>query len=761
MSAIPMPPIRNLSRRATLLGLGAGTLLLASHGRLRAQQPARRFGGDAMPGGVRDDPKTFISIAPDGIVTILCARSEMGQGVRTGMIMIAAEELEADWARVRVAQATGDESRFGSQDTDGSRSTRQNFTAMRRTGAAARQMLEAAAAAQWRVPVAEVAAENHAIIHRPSGRRLGFGELAQAAAAQPVPAALRLKDPASFRYVGKGALGLIDNTAITTGRALYGIDTRLDGMAYAVVARPPVYGGTVASFDAADALKVPGVLKVVPIEPRPIPSTFQPLGGLGVIATNTWAAIKGREALKITWNDGPNGSYDSAAYKATLEQAARQPGQMVRNDGDVAAAMPRAARRIEAEYYVPHLAQAPMEPPAATARIANGQAEIWACTQAPEATKKNVADRLGLGIDKVTVNVTLLGGGFGRKSKPDFAVEAALMSQAMDGRPVKLTWTREDDLQHSYFHTVQVSRLEAGLDAAGKPVALLHRTVAPSIASIFAPNVEHQAPFELAMGATGLALAIPNYRVENPAARAHTRIGWFRSVSNIPHAFAMQSFIAELAAAAGRDPKDYLLELIGPARRIDPTTLGDQWNYGEDPAVYVMDTGRLRGVIEKVAAEAGWGRSLPARHGIGVAGLRSFASYTAAAVQVVVGPRGELTIPRVDIAIDCGPVVNPERVRSQLEGAVIQGISLATVGEISFKNGRAEQTNFDGYEVTRMDAAPREIHVHIMPASDWNQPLGGVGEPGVPVVAPALTNAIFAAIGKRVRSLPIRDQLAA
>jgi isoquinoline 1-oxidoreductase beta subunit len=756
-----MHPIRNLSRRAALLGLGAGTLLLATGRRSGAQQPARRFGGDAMPGGVRDDPKTFISVAPDGIVTILCARSEMGQGVRTGMIMIAAEELEADWARVRVAQATGDESRFGSQDTDGSRSTRQNFAAMRRAGAAARQMLEAAAAAQWRVPVAEVAAENHAIIHRPSGRQLGFGDLARAAAAQPVPTTLRLKDPASFRYVGKGALGLIDNTAITTGRALYGIDTRLDGMAYAVVARPPVYGGTVASFDAADALKVPGVLKVVPIEPRPIPSTFQPLGGIGVIATNTWAAIKGREALKITWNDGPNGSYDSAAYRATLEQAARQPGQVVRNDGDVAAAMPRAARRIEAEYYVPHLAQAPMEPPAATARIANGQAEVWACTQAPEATKKNVADRLGLGVDKVTVNVTLLGGGFGRKSKPDFAVEAALMSQAMDGRPVKLTWTREDDLQHSYFHTVQVSRLEAGLDAAGKPVALLHRTVAPSIASIFQPNVEHQAPFELAMGATGLALAIPNYRVENPAARAHTRIGWFRSVSNIPHAFAMQSFIAELAAAAGRDPKDYLLELIGPDRRVDPTTLGDQWNYGEDPAVYMMDTGRLRGVIEKVAAEAGWGRALPARHGIGVAGLRSFASYTAAAVQVAIGPRGELTIPRVDIAIDCGPVVNPERVRSQLEGAVVQGISLATVGEISFKNGRAEQTNFDGYELTRMDAAPREIHAHIMPASDWNQPLGGVGEPGVPVVAPALTNAIFAAIGKRVRSLPIRDQLAA
>ncbi|HYZ33664.1 MAG TPA: molybdopterin cofactor-binding domain-containing protein, partial [Crenalkalicoccus sp.] len=633
-----MPPVRNFSRRAALLGFGAGTLILATGLRPATAQQARLYGGAAMPGGVRDDPRIFVSVAPDGKVTILCARSEMGQGVRTGMTMIVADEMEADWARVRVAQAYGDQARFGSQDTDGSRSTRQNFMAMRRCGAAARQMLEAAAAAQWRVPVVEVAAANHEVVHRPSGRKLGFGALAQAAAALPVPPrdALRLKDPATFRYIGKGELDIVDNRPITTGRALYGIDTRLDDMRYAVVARPPVYGGTVASFDATDAMKVPGVVKVVPIEPRPIPSAYQPLGGIGVIATNTWAAIKGREALKITWNDGPNGSYDSAAYRAELEQAARQPGQVVRNDGDATSALRQAARRIEAEYYVPHLAQAPMEPPAATARIADGQAEIWACVQAPEATRKNVADRLGLPPEKVKVNVTLLGGGFGRKSKPDFVVEAALMSQAMGGRPVKVTWTREDDLRHSYFHTVEVDRLEAGLDAAGKPIALLHRTVAPSIQSTFTRNVEHEAPNELAMGATGLPFLVQNYRVENPPAEAHTRIGWFRSVSNIPHVFAVQSFIAELAASVGRDPKDVLLELIGPDRRIDPTTLGDSWNYGEDPAIYVMDTARLRRVIEKVAAEAGWGRQLPPRHGLGIAGHRSFASYTAAVVQVAV-----------------------------------------------------------------------------------------------------------------------------
>jgi len=768
--------IENVSRRGVLKGLLSTTGLVLAVSVLPAR-PARadepKWGGDGMPHGTVNNPLAFVSIAPDGTVTIVCHRSEMGQGVRTGMPLIVADELEADWSRVKVAQAPGDEVKFGNQDTDGSRSTRHFFLPMRQVGAAARMMLEQAAAKRWGVPVSDVEAKNHEVIQKSTGKKLGYGELAADASTMAVPAnvsqekmgastpvSLRLKDPSEFRYIGKEGTNIVDGFDITTGRAKYGQDIRLPGTKYAVIARPPVMGGKVASYDATDAKKVRGFVQIVEIPAPTFPLAFQPSGGIAIVADNTWAAIQARKALKIVWDDGAHGTYDSKAYRTELETTARQPGKVVRNEGDFAAALASADKKVEAEYYIPHLAHATMEPPSATCRIVDGKAEVWTSVQSPQAAHDLVAKYLGLPPENVTVHVTLLGGGFGRRSKPDFAVEAALVSKGIGGAPVKVVWTREDDIHNGFYHTVSAERLEAGLDKDGNVIAWRHNSVAPTLFSLFAPDPKHEAPLEQGMGLVDMPFEIKNMSIENGEAEAHTRVGWYRSVSNIPHAFAIQSFAAELAAAAGKDLRTFILDLIGPPRIVDVRkTVKDFWDYGENPDTYPIDTGRLRKVVELVTDKAGWGRKLPPGHGLGLAVHRSFVTYVSTVVEAAVDDKGNVTVPRVDIAVDCGPTVNPDRVRSQMEGAVIMGLGLAMMTEISFKDGRVQQSNFDDYQVLRISDAPRETHVHIVPHG-FDVPLGGVGEPGVPPVAPALLNAIYAAKGTRIRSLPLGQQLA-
>ncbi|MBW4933025.1 xanthine dehydrogenase family protein molybdopterin-binding subunit [Marinobacter sp. F4206] len=768
--------LANVSRRRFLAGVAGGTaLVLAARWDWVETAEMKKFGAAGMPGGYTDNPNVFIHIHADGTVTIVNHRSEMGQGIRTSNVMVIADELGADWERVRVHQAKGVRNFYGNQYTEASRSMRQWFDPLRRAGAAARQMLEQAAADHWQVPISEVKAGIHEIKHEPSGKKLGFGDLAKAARNLdvPDPDSLVLKTHHELRFIGRetgfinGALisprpKAIDGEDIVTGAAVYGADVAFDNPLYAVIARPPVYGASLGGFDESDALKVPGVIRVLRIEGTGLPTEFNPLGGVAVVATNTWAAIQGRKALKVRWDNGSagdNSAYTSSAYREKLEKRAQLPGKVIRDEGDFDRAMETSGKRVSATYYMPHLAHAPMEPPVATARVQKGSAEIWAPTQNPHAIRVKVAERLGLDETHVTVNITLLGGAFGRKAKPDFAIEAAAIAQSFEGRPVTVQWTREDDLQHGYYQAVSMDHLEAGLDEKGRTTAWLHRSLSPSTLSLFRPNYEHKTRVERGMGFNTTPFKVPAMRLENPPAPAHVRIGWFRSVYNLPHAWAIQSFTHELATAAGKDHRDFLLELLGEDRKISNLSVGDNYNYDEDPNIYFIDTARMRGVIERVTAEAGWGKELPNGRGLGLAFHHSFASYAAVVFDVEVSDSGTLTIHRADIAFDCGPQANPERIHSQMEGACIMGIGVALLNEMAFENGVAKQSNFDRYLLPRMTESPREIRVHLVHNPD--APMGGVGEPGLPPVAPALVNAIYSATGKRIRRLPVGDQLKA
>jgi isoquinoline 1-oxidoreductase beta subunit len=750
-------------RRAFLVSLGLTTgALVLGLGSAEAQPkgkpakpgPWRRPTFEQMPvdGGLT--PSAFVHIAPDGLVTIACARSEMGQGVRSSLPALVADELGADPARMAIVQADGDEA-YGNQDTDGSSSVRgEAYGDLRRLGATARVMLVAAAAARWNVPPAQCEARDHRVFHPPSKRQLGFGELASHAAKLPLPAPadVPLRPASELRRVGK-LLPHVDAPALVTGRATFGADVRLPGMLTAVIARPPVVGGKIARRDATRALAVPGVRRVVDLPAPTPPFAFQPLGGVAVVADTTWAAMRGRAALEITWDDGDNGSYDSTAYREELLAAVRAPGNRVRDVGDTEAALARSARRLVAEYHVPHLAHVPMEPPVSVARVDAGGCEVWSPTQSPQDVRENVAKALGLDASKVRVHVTLLGGAFGRKAKPDYDVEAALLSRAVQA-PVRVQWTRPDDIQSGYFHTTSAQRLEAGFDAGGKVVAWLHRTAFPSISSTFQPGVTHASDGELGQGVLDMPLAVPNVRAENGPAIARVRIGWLRSVNNIHHGFALSSFVDEIAHARGVDPRDNLLEILGPDRHVTAEDLGVKTvpNYGGKLDRYPIDVARYRGCVERVTRLARWADRARDGHSLGLAVHHSFLTYVAVVASVVKDAGGKVRVDEAWVVADAGLVVNPDRVKAMMEGAVIFGMSLALHGAITMKKGAVEQTNFRDYRLVRLPEAPRAIHVELV---ESDAPPGGAGEPGVPPVAPAIANAVFALTGTRVRELPM------
>ena len=745
-----MSDLERISRREFLqrTGKAGGGLVLAVTLTSGCQPSGQEATGEASVA-----PNVYVNIRDDGAVEIYCHRSEMGQGIRTCLPQVIADEMEADWDRIELIQALGDE-KYGDQNTDGSTSIRQQFDLLRTAGATAREMLVAAAASTWGVPASECEAREHAVHHAASGESAGFEELVAAAADVEIPENVTFKSPDDYRYIGK-SIDLIDGFDMTTGQANYGIDTVLPDMLYASIERCPAFGGTIASLDDKAARAVAGVAEVMQLPDATSPPAFNPLGGVAVLANNTWSAQRGREALEIEWDFGANAAYDSDAYREELTEAARAGGRTVLERGDVEAAFEAAASAHEAEYFAPHLSQAPMEPPAATARMTDdGGCEVWACTQAPQSAQQTVAAVLGIDKSKVTVHVTLLGGGFGRKSKPDFIAEAAWLARET-GRPVKVTWTREDDIRQGYLHSVSAQCLKAALDADGNTTAWQHCTVFPSIGSTFDPSATGPNAMELGLGMTDNPYAIPNMRLEAGDAKAHLRIGWLRSVCNVYHAFAICSFADELAYQAGADPKDYLLQLLGPSRRVDPNEDGAEYgNYSQGLDTHPIDTGRIAAVVGKVADMAGWGRVLPDGHGLGIAVHRSFLSTVGTVAEVSVDNAGKLVVHELWIAIDAGLVVNPDRVRSQMEGAGIFGMSLALHGEVTAKNGAVVEGNFDSYPIVRMNEAPAAINVHIM---DVDAPPGGVGEPGVPPVAPAIVNAYFAATGNRIRELPLRN----
>ena len=688
-------------------------------------------------------PNLFVQIQEDGNIILLASRSEMGQGIRTSLASAIADELEADWKYITVQQATGN-AKYGNQNTDGSRSVRTLLEPMRKMGATAKAMLITAAAKKWNVEESVCKAENHFIINKNTSDTFFFGDLVVEASkvAMPAEETIKLKKVEDFKFIGK-TLKSVDLKDFTHGTATYGIDVRIPNMKFAAIARCPVTFGTVKSFDSSDAEKTAGVEQVIALD-RIVPPTgqfFGALGGVAVVANNTWSAFQGKLNLNIEWNYGDNHSFDTDKFKETLTARLQENGKVVPGSrGNVSAAFSNSGKIIEATYHVPFLVHAPMEVPNATAWFKGDKIEVWAPLQDPQTARAEIAHFFEIPLENVTVNVTFLGGGFGRKSKSDFVVEAVALSKKINA-PVQVVWTREDDIKHSFYHATSAQYLKASFDKKGNVSGWLQRVGLPSITSSFKPISDYASGLELNQGFTNNPYDLDNFRLENVKAEAHVRIGWMRSVVHIHSGFGNNSFVDEMAFAAKKDPVQFHLDLIGK----DRVTVGR--------SNHSFNSKRMKDVLKNTAKNAGWGKSLPEKHGLGVAIHYSFYSYVATIVEVSVKDK-KVKIENIWTTIDCGLVLNKDNVKNQLEGAAIFGMSLALFGKISAKDGAVEQHNFFDYQMTRMKDAPK-IHIDIM--DKMHESPTGVGEPGVPVMAPAICNAIFNATGKRVRSLPLVD----
>src|SRR5580693_4465747 len=670
-------------------------------------------------------PNAYLRITPDNKVTIVCARSEMGQGVRTALPMILAEELEADWNQIAIEQA-GASTLYGDQGTGGSASVKTTWDPMRKAGAAAREMLISAAALTWGVPRSACAAENGAVVHGASKRRLMYGELVEKAATLPIPTDVPLKQNKDYKIVGQ-RLARVDTPSKVKGEALFGIDFRMPGMKYAVLSRSPTIGGKALSFDDAESKRVAGVRYVAKISDAAV----------AVVADSVWGAMEGRRVLNVSWDDGPNKDLNTAAVMEALKQAAAKKGASLHSVGDVSKL---TGRRISAEYHLPFMAHAPMEPGNCTAHFQGTSCELWAPTQVPQDCRDQVAKALGLDPDRVKVNVTLMGGGFGRRLEYDYAVEAALVSKALVdskmGGPVKVSWTREDDMRFSTYRPASLRQLSAVLDGGGWPVAFTHRIVAPSISGQKGqpgpngvdPDLPDEAPF---------IYGLSNASLEYVPAETPVPLGWMRSVYALQAAFASEGFIDELAAAAGKDPLEYRLHMLGKDQNIQ--FFDTTWR-----------TARMRGVLQLAADKAGWKSTLSTGRFRGIACFGCFSSYAAEVVEISMendAPR----VHRVVVAVDCGQVVNPAILEQQIQGGIVYALSNALRAKITIEKGRVVQGNFDDYSPLRMNETPM-VEVFAVPSTEAPT---GIGEPSVPPLAPALCNAIYAATRKRIRELPI------